>query len=56
MGDIYYNFSQYNDSGVKTLLSKTELRSDNILDRASDYDVSIVKFNLPSTEMRLFKL
>ncbi len=51
---IYYNFSLTNQSSSRTLLDHNDTRRDSILDKASNYELSIVKFNLPSGEIDTF--
>lgn len=45
---VYYNFSQQNNTKDAVRLEQTDSSRQIILDTASDYKVSIVKFNLPN--------
>jgi hypothetical protein len=54
MSSIFYSFSQSNQTSSPVLCDKTEQRKDIILNKCSDYSLSIVKFNLPSTEIETF--
>jgi len=51
---VYYNFSQFNDTDKKVLLSQTDTAKAPILDNASSYELSVIKFNLPSGELETF--
>lgn len=54
MSQLYYNFSQTNQTSSPVLLDKTEQRLDSILDRPSDWKMSIAKFSLPANEIETF--
>lgn len=53
---LYYNFSQANDTAEQQLLDKTDVRLSPIVDRASNYALSVVKFNLPVADTEVFKI
>ena len=54
MTSVYYNFELNNKTDLPILLDKTEQRDSPILKNASDYKLSIVKFNLPASNVESF--
>ena len=51
---VFYNFALNNNTSERILLDKLETRTTPILVDAGKYDLSIVKFDLPATEIESF--
>jgi hypothetical protein len=52
---VFYNFSLVNDSDVDVLVDKTDTPYTELLPKASDYGVSVIKFTLPN-EAETFRI
>jgi hypothetical protein len=51
---IYYNYQILNDSNTNIIAEKTETRMSPILNKPSDYGLSILKFQLPTEAIKSF--
>ena len=53
--NIYYNFSQFNDSTSNKVVDQTDNRKDPLLNTPDEWKVSLVKMNLPSQGIKAFR-
>ena len=51
---VYYNFLLYNDTNTNKLADFNETREDSIIKNASDWDMAVVRFSIPSTTIPIF--
>lgn len=51
---VYYNFLLYNDTDTNKIAEFNETREDAIIKDASDWDLAVVRFSIPSTTIPIF--